>query len=80
MSDKTNQYLSDLLINNPNYPIVYSKRSMDGMVPIGSLPKVLAVIKTPLTMVNRQPKVPFVNAIAGGYLNPQKQEYYYNYV
>lgn len=23
-------------------------------------------------MVNRQPKVPFVNAIAGGYLNPQK--------
>ena len=73
MSDKTNQYLSDLLINNPNYPIVYSKRSMDGMVPIGSLPKVLAVIKDAAD--NGKPatkKVPFVNAIAGGYLNPQK--------
>ncbi|KAG7663790.1 uncharacterized protein J8A68_002650 [[Candida] subhashii] len=62
MSEKTNQYLADLNLP-PNFPIVYSKRSMDGMVPIGALPKVKAK--------NGEVGV-LKNAIAGGYLNPQK--------
>ncbi|CAI5756218.1 unnamed protein product [Candida verbasci] len=62
MKDETNQYLADLLKDKPEYPIIYSKRSMDGKVPIGALPNVI---------VDGQVQV-FNNAVAGGYLNPQK--------
>ncbi|RCK65928.1 L-asparaginase 1 [Candida viswanathii] len=62
MSDDTNKYIAELLHDNKEFPVVYSKRSMDGMVPLGALPKVGGgAVKKPL-----------VNAIAGGYLNPQK--------
>ncbi|RLV90541.1 L-asparaginase 1 [Spathaspora sp. JA1] len=61
MSDITNQYLADLNLDE-EFPIIYSKRSMDGMVPIGSLPGV----------VTNDTNVKFENAVAGGYLNPQK--------
>ncbi|KAI5957254.1 hypothetical protein KGF54_000182 [Candida jiufengensis] len=56
LSSDTNKFLSSIV--EPNFPIIYSKRSMDGMVPIGALPKINGRI--------------FENAIAGGYLNPQK--------
>ncbi|CAK9437616.1 uncharacterized protein LODBEIA_P19940 [Lodderomyces beijingensis] len=56
LQSKTNALLASLV--DPEFPIVYSKRSMDGMIPIGALPK-----------VNGKP---FENAVAGGYLNPQK--------
>ncbi|KAL6449709.1 ASP1 L-asparaginase 1 [Candida maltosa Xu316] len=65
LSETTNQMLYELVKDyEEEFPIVYSKRSMDGMVPIGSLPKV---------KVNEKgDKEVFKNAIAGGYLNPQK--------
>ena len=53
---KCNKFLADTV--SADFPIVYSKRSMDGMVPEEALPKIRGV--------------PFQNAIAGGYLNPQK--------
>ncbi|KAI5959274.1 uncharacterized protein KGF55_005424 [Candida pseudojiufengensis] len=56
LSSETNKYLSSVV--DINFPIIYSKRSMDGMVPIGALPKINGRV--------------FENAIAGGYLNPQK--------
>ncbi|KAI3406974.1 hypothetical protein KGF56_000267 [Candida oxycetoniae] len=56
LSTGTNEVLSTLV--NSEIPIVYSKRSMEGMVPIEALPK-----------VNDRP---MENVIAGGYLNPQK--------
>lgn len=56
MKDTTNEYIKKLCESRKdggNFPVVYSKRAMDGMVPTGSLPD-------------------FPNAIAAGYLNPQK--------
>lgn len=55
MSKETNEFINTLT-KNSKIPVVYSKRSMDGMVPMGSLPK------------NKD----YDNAIASGYLNPQK--------
>ncbi|KAG7191895.1 uncharacterized protein KQ657_002684 [Scheffersomyces spartinae] len=55
MNQTTNERLYHVTKNN-KIPIIYSKRSMDGMVPTGSLPKIQG----------------FDNAIASGYLNPQK--------
>lgn len=60
MSDETNNFIANLLEDNKEFPVVYSKRSMDGMVPLGSLPKI-----GPSKKISP-------NAIAGGYLNPQK--------
>lgn len=56
LSAETNEFLSNLV--GPGFPIIYSKRSMDGMVPLGGLPKFNGRV--------------FDNAVAGGYLNPQK--------
>lgn len=56
LSAETNEFLSNLV--GPGFPIIYSKRSMDGMVPLGGLPKFNGKV--------------FDNAVAGGYLNPQK--------
>lgn len=55
MNQHTNERLHYVTKDN-KIPIIYSKRSMDGMVPRGSLPKIAG----------------FDNAIASGYLNPQK--------
>jgi L-asparaginase len=62
MSDETNKFLAHVTASS-RIPVVYSKRSMDGMVPTGSLPKVVN---------NGERSIDFNNAIAGGYLNPQK--------
>ncbi|KAI5963972.1 hypothetical protein CANMA_003569 [Candida margitis] len=56
LSAKTNEFLTKLV--EPGFPVIYSKRSMDGMVPLGGLPKFNGKV--------------FENAVAGGYLNPQK--------
>lgn len=53
------------LIESAHIPVVYSKRSQDGMVPMASLPKSYKDSET------GQEK-PFETNIAGGYLNPQK--------
>ncbi|KAK6455374.1 Asparaginase/glutaminase [Scheffersomyces xylosifermentans] len=65
LSDATNQFLADLVQNiGFPFPIIYAKRSMDGRVPLGALPKVRNdELSDPQT---------FDSAIAGGYLNPQK--------
>ena len=62
MSDETNKFLANLT-ESSKIPVVYSKRSMDGMVPIGSLPKIVN---------DGDRSIDFNNSIAGGYLNPQK--------
>ncbi|CAL1189235.1 L-asparaginase 1 [Candida parapsilosis] len=56
LSAETNEFLHNLV--TPGFPIIYSKRSMDGMVPLGGLPRFNGKV--------------FDNAVAGGYLNPQK--------
>ncbi|EGW33725.1 uncharacterized protein SPAPADRAFT_59088 [Spathaspora passalidarum NRRL Y-27907] len=61
MSNISNQFLADLGLDE-EFPVIYSKRSMDGMVPLGSLPQV----------TSKDSMVLFANAVAGGYLNPQK--------
>lgn len=38
LRDATNKFLGDLSSKH-NIPVIYSKRSMDGMVPVGSMPK-----------------------------------------
>lgn len=63
MSDETNQFVAELSKKYGGFPVIYSKRAMDGMVPRGSLPK----------HINKDnKKVALDCAIAGGYLNPQK--------
>ncbi|EAZ63185.2 predicted protein [Scheffersomyces stipitis CBS 6054] len=65
LADETNQYLSDLVESMEiPFPIIYTKRSMDGRVPLGSIPKVRTEDHTSLST--------FESAIPGGYLNPQK--------
>ncbi|KAK6198529.1 Asparaginase/glutaminase [Scheffersomyces amazonensis] len=68
LSDNTNTYLSEL-VSQTEFPIVYAKRSMDGMVPIGALPRVPIINED--YEINKG-SIIFNNAIAGGYLNPQK--------
>ncbi|CCE78371.1 Piso0_000993 [Millerozyma farinosa CBS 7064] len=63
MAEKTNEFIAKFLKDHEDFPVIYSKRSMDGMVPNGSLPSSVNV--------NNEP-VSFGNAIASGYLNPQK--------
>lgn len=53
------------LFEGQKVPLVYSKRTMDGMVPVASLP---ATYKSDTAGA----RIPFTNNIAGGYLNPQK--------
>ncbi|CUM63495.1 uncharacterized protein PRCAT00001071001 [Priceomyces carsonii] len=55
MSSKTNKVLARIATER-NIPVVYSKRSMDGMIPTDSLPEIENA----------------GHAIASGYLNPQK--------
>lgn len=63
MAKKTNEFVCNLSKHYNHLPIIYSKRSMDGMVPIGSIP----------TITNEEgEKIEYNNAIASGYLNPQK--------
>lgn len=63
MAKETNKFICDLSKKYNNLPIIYSKRAMDGMVPMGSLPKV---------QDSNGETIDFDNAIASGYLNPQK--------
>lgn len=55
MSDATNKFICQISTEK-KIPVIYSKRSMDGTVPIGALPK----------MENN------TFLVASGYLNPQK--------
>ncbi|XYA00285.1 hypothetical protein QA089_002821 [Meyerozyma guilliermondii] len=59
MADSTNKLVGQY---GPEFPVVYSKRAMDGMVPTGSLSKLKDDKGNPLLS----------NVIASGYLNPQK--------
>lgn len=63
LAQSTNAFICELSKKYKNLPIIYSKRSMDGMVPVGSLPNI--------TNEDGE-KIEFNNAIASGYLNPQK--------
>lgn len=63
LSAKTNDF-TGRLAHSRGIPIVYSKRSQDGMVPKASLPVQFEA--------EDGTKSPFLNNIAGGYLNPQK--------
>lgn len=66
MADRTNRHIAMLCQEgDKNIPVIYSKRSMDGMVPRGSLPK-------SVPMADDGKLAPFRCAIASGYLNPQK--------
>lgn len=53
------------LFEGQKVPLVYSKRTMDGMVPVASLPATY-------NSETAGARIPFTNNIAGGYLNPQK--------
>ncbi|CUM53183.1 unnamed protein product [Debaryomyces tyrocola] len=59
----TNEFVCTFSKEHNNIPIIYSKRSMDGMVPVGSLPNISN---------DKGETVEYNNAIASGYLNPQK--------
>ncbi|ODQ77519.1 hypothetical protein BABINDRAFT_163521 [Babjeviella inositovora NRRL Y-12698] len=60
MSDEVNEMAYEMWLEH-KVPFIYSKRSMDGMVPKAALPK-----------IHHEGKPAFEGAIAGGYLNPQK--------
>ncbi|ODV79596.1 L-asparaginase [Suhomyces tanzawaensis NRRL Y-17324] len=62
MADKSNEFIAKLCQKyGDKFPVIYSKRAMDGMVPKGSLPQSVG-----------SDLIPFDCAIALGYLNPQK--------
>ena len=62
LSDSTDKMLADISHRYNECPIVYSRRTMDGMVPKSALP-----------MIHNNNRLSFSpNAVASGYLNPQK--------
>lgn len=66
MADDSNAFVGRICAERDNnFPVIYSKRAMDGMVPKASLPK-LHKHSADGT------KATLDCAIAGGYLNPQK--------
>lgn len=64
LSSKTFDFVGNL-VHNKNIPVVYSKRTQDGMVPKASLPKTFRSTTTDLD-------TPFETNVASGYINPQK--------
>ena len=64
LSSKTFDFVGNL-VHNRNIPVVYSKRSQDGMVPKASLPKTFYSTTT-------GEDIPFETNVASGYINPQK--------
>ena len=64
MADATNDFIATLT-RKLQIPVVYLKRLMDGMVPTAAIPRHATNRATGEVF-------PYTNAIAGGYLNPQK--------
>lgn len=64
MADATNDFIATLT-RKSQIPVVYLKRLMDGMVPTAAIPKRATDRATGEVF-------DYTNAIAGGYLNPQK--------
>lgn len=62
MADSTNELIARLT-RDSQIPVVYLKRLMDGMVPTAAVPTIVA---------DDIGNHPYLNGIAGGYLNPQK--------